>query len=109
MLFSYGTMRSTAVQLDTLGHVVTWEVDVLTGYTVDYLEIDDPRDDAPGINTHARMRSTGSSLDKVVGFVCEVSEAELDALDNYEAARGRRSEVTLDSGRVAWAYLPVSS
>nr|WP_208388237.1 gamma-glutamylcyclotransferase family protein [Microbacterium halimionae] len=109
MLFSYGTLRSPAVQLDTLGHLVTCEVDVLTGYTVDYVEVDDPRDDAPGVNTHARVRGTGSALDKVIGFVFEVTDAELDAIDNYEASRGCRSEVTLVSGRTAWAYLPVKA
>ena len=50
-------------------------------------------------------RASGAADDRIEGVVFEVSEAELAATDRYEVDVYARAEVTLESGRVAWAYV----
>ena len=105
-LFSYGTLRLPAVQLDTFGRLLDGEPDVLPGFTTDYLEIEDARvAGLSGRDVHPIVRRTGNSLDKVVGMVLWVTEAELEAADEYEVEQYNRVMVTLGSGRDAWVYV----
>lgn len=106
LLFSYGTLQQPDVQLDTFGRLVPSEDDVLAGYTVDYAEIEDHRVvDLSGVSVHPIVRETGNPLDKVVGKTLRVTEAELEASDEYEVSLYRRVQVTLASGRAAWVYV----
>ena len=108
LLFSYGTLQTPEVQLDTFGRLVPGEEDALPGYTVDYAEIDDPRvTDLSGHSVHPIVRPTGNALDKVTGKALWVTEEELDAADEYEVELYRRVEVSLQSGRPAWVYIAV--
>ena len=108
LLFSYGTLQDPEVQLDTFGRLLTVEDDILPGYTVDYAEIDDPRDaDGSGLSVHPVVRATGNPLDKVLGKVLWVSENELDAADEFQVELYRRVEVHLASGRAAWVYVGI--
>ena len=43
LLFTYGTLQTPEVQLDTFGRLLDGDDDILPGYTVDYVEIEDPR------------------------------------------------------------------
>lgn len=106
LLFTYGTLQSPEVQLDTFGRLLHGEDDVLPGYTVDYAEIEDQRvGELSGQSVHPILRATGNTLDKVVGTVVEVTEAELEASDEYEVTLYRRVSVPLASGRDAWVYV----
>ena len=106
LLFSYGTLRQPEVQLDTFGRLLDGDDDALPGHTVDYAEIDDPRVvDLSCLSVHPIVRVTGNPLDKVVGVVLQVTEAELDAADEYEVALYRRVSAVLASGRTAWIYV----
>lgn len=108
LLFSYGTLQTPEVQLDTFGRIMADEDDALPGFTVDYAEIDDPRvAEVSGHAVHPIVRPTGNALDKVTGKVLWVTEAELDAADEYEVELYRRIEVGLQSGRAAWVYVAV--
>ena len=61
LLFSYGTLQSPEVQLDTFGRIVDSEDDVLPGYTVDYAEIEDARVvEVSGSAVHPIVRETGN-------------------------------------------------
>jgi hypothetical protein len=105
-LFTYGTLQLPSVQLDTFGRLLDAEDDVLTGYTIDYLEIDDPHvTGVSGHDVHPILRRTGARLDKVVGKLVRLSEAELEAADEYEVSGYRREHVVLDSGTPAWVYV----
>ena len=105
-LFSYGTLRLPAVQLDTFGRLLAGEPDVLPGFTTDYLEIEDARvTGLSGRDVHPIVRRTGNQLDKVVGVLLWITEAELEAADEYEVEQYNRVSVTLRSGRDAWVYV----
>jgi len=107
LLFTYGTLQNPDVQLDTFGRLIDSEPEVLAGYTVDYVEIPDPRVVAlSGESVHPIVRETGNPLDKVTGAVLWVTEEEITAADEYEVALYRRAAVMLESGRRAWVYLP---
>ena len=96
LLFSYGTLQHPQTQGEVFGRVVDSEVDVLPGFCLHYGQ--------------PIARSTGAERDRVVGRVLRVTEAELDAADDYEidlydgALRGRVRAV-LASGRTAWVYV----
>jgi len=106
-LFIYGTLTLPVVQLETFGRLLGGDDDALSGYTVDYLDRDDPHAaDLTGHGVHAVVRHTGNPLDKVMGIVTIVTEDELDAADEYEIGACRRTLVRLDSGANAWTYAP---
>ena len=78
----------------------------ITGYTIDYIDVADPRVvELSGKSVHPIIRHTGSPLDKVVGKVLKLTDEELDAGDDYELSMYRRASVTLASGRSAWVYI----
>lgn len=106
LLFAYGTLRLPEVQLDTFGRLLDGDADVLPGYTVDYIDIIDPRVvEVSGRSQHPILRATGDARDKVVGTALRLRQEELDAADEYEVEDYRRVEVTLGSGRRAWVYV----
>lgn len=106
LLFTYGSLQSPQVQLDTFGRVLSGVDDVMPGYTVDYLHVaDTPADRAGDRVGFPILRPTGDPLDKVVGVAAWVSEDELESADEYEAERYLRVQVELASGRVAWVYI----
>ena len=106
LLFSYGTLQQSDVQLDTFGRLLAAEDDVLPGYTVDYAEIEDTRIvEVSGLAVHPIVRATGDPRDKVVGKALHVTEDELDAADEYEVSLYRRVSAVLASGRTAWVYV----
>lgn len=106
LLFSYGTLRLPAVQLDTFGRLLDGDDDVLPGYTIDYIDIEDPHVLAVSEQSaHPILRATGDARDKVVGTALRIGEDELDAADEYEVEEYRRVRVRLASGRDAWVYV----
>lgn len=108
LLFSYGTLQQAEVQLDTFGRLLAGDADTLPGYTTDYTEIEDHRVvDLSGLAVHPIVRPTGNDRDRVFGKALLVTEAELDAADEYEVSLYRRVAVTLASGRPAWVYVTV--
>jgi len=106
LLFSYGTLQREAVQLATFGRVLEGRPDALVGYEVMQVTVRDPQFVAEsGHAVHARLRHTGRSDSRVAGMALEVTEAELQAADRYEArADFGRQRVTLVSGGEAWVY-----
>ncbi|GAA3018447.1 gamma-glutamylcyclotransferase family protein [Microbacterium dextranolyticum] len=106
LLFTYGTLQYAEVQLDTFGRLLAGEPDTLPGYTIDYVDIEDPRVvDVSGHSVHPVIRFTGNPRDKVVGRAVHLTSDELDAADEYEVSLYRRVRVALASGREAWVYV----
>lgn len=107
LLFSYGTLQIESVQLSTFGRLLPGWRDELTGAALSQVPIDDPQLAAAASMTHhANVNFTGNQSDRVAGTVLDVTEAELQAADGYEApAAYERVAATLASGRQAWVYV----
>jgi len=93
-LFSYGTLQHEEVQLSTFGRTLVGEPDTLPQYS------------QTTYGPHLNVEFTGRLSDFVEGTRFEVSTAELEEADIYEAtADYKRIEVQLKSGKRAWVYL----
>lgn len=93
-LFSYGTLQDEEVQLTTFGRTLGGEHDTLPAYF------------QTTCGPHLNIQFTGQLTDSVEGTRFEVTPAELEEADLYEAtADYRRIEVQLNSGKRAWVYL----
>ena len=105
-LFTYGTLQLPQVQLEKYGRLLDGKADVLPGYRLERLEVDDP--DVvrlSGKSDHPIARYSGHASDRVTGIAYDISEGELAATDAYEVEPYDRVEVVLESGRRAFAYV----
>lgn len=105
-LFSYGTLRYETVQLATFGRKLTGKADVLTGYRLSMIPINDPDViETSGEAEHPIIQFTNDQQDQVNGIVFDVSIEELKQADSYEVAEYKRVSVQLKSGLSAWVYV----
>jgi len=105
-LFAYGTLQTEAVQLSTFGRRLDGTEDVLVGYRLRIIRIDDQEFvAASGIADHRNLEFTGNPSDSVQGTVFKVTQSELEQSDAYEPAGYKRVLVQLRSGLEAWVYL----
>lgn len=105
-LFSYGTLRSPAVQLATFGRLVAGIDDAVVGYRVQRVRITDAAVvAASSLDVHPILVPTGDPADEVAGSRFEISDDDLAAADRYEVAAYTRVEVPLRSGLAAWVYV----
>ena len=108
-LFSYGTLQQPEVQLANYGRLLDGRLDALGGYRLKPLEISDPHViKVSGNAVHTIACPSGSPKDRIEGMVFEINQEELEATDAYEIDAYGRVEVTLESGRKAWAYIATS-
>ena len=106
LLFSYGTLQLDSVQQATFGRLLTGTPDVLAGFALRPLPIEDEYVIAvSGKSEHTIAAFTGRDSDEVPGTVFEVSLDELHRADEYEVEPCRRIPVVLQSGRRAWVYV----
>jgi gamma-glutamylcyclotransferase (GGCT)/AIG2-like uncharacterized protein YtfP len=105
-LFTYGTLQLPAVQLEKYRRLLEGSADVLPGYRIERLTIED-RDvmRLSGKAEHPIAVETGNPSDRIAGIVYQLDDAELAATDAYEVAPYTRVNVTLESGRRAFAYV----
>ncbi|MFC9324190.1 gamma-glutamylcyclotransferase family protein [Kitasatospora sp. NPDC057015] len=105
-LFSYGTLQLPEVQLGRFGRRLEGSPDALPGYRLTYIEITDPEViAASGTDRHPLVVASSDGSDAVDGSVFAITDAELAAADDYEVDDYARTEVVLQSGTKAWAYL----
>lgn len=105
-LFSYGTLRDPAVQLATFGRELQGHADVLVGYAVRWLDIDDAAVVATsGEARHPIVVATDDPADGVPGHVFQLTAAELKAADDYEVDDYTRVLAPMQSGTTAWVYV----
>ena len=105
-LFSYGTLQSEVVQLETFGRTLNGRPDALVGYTVVMIEIEDQDFVATsGTAHHRNLRFTDLSTDIVEGTVLSLTSKELQLSDSYEPSCYERIQVQLRSGLTAWVYI----
>jgi hypothetical protein len=105
-LFSYGTLQQPEVQLANYGRLLDGRPDMLIGYRLERITIEDPAVvEVSGKAVHTIARATGDPEDRVAGVLFELTDAELAATDAYETGAYSRVEVVLESGRSAFAYV----
>jgi len=105
-LFVYGTLQLPEVQLDTFGRLLSGEADVLPGFRLEWVAIDDDRvAQLSGSDSHPILRRTDDPRDRVFGRVLSLTPEELDAADEYEVSLYRRVSVLLARGIRAWVYV----
>ena len=108
LLFSYGTLQQSAVQLSTFGRLLHGQPDELIGFEQTLLKIEDPEFVATsGKAHHAIVRFNGRDDSRVSGTVLEVLDEELTSADAYEPAGYERISTRLASGKQAWVYADV--
>jgi gamma-glutamylcyclotransferase (GGCT)/AIG2-like uncharacterized protein YtfP len=96
-LFVYGTLLNPDIQLSVFGRVIEGRNDRLIGYKVvkkNFLS-----------GTYPAVVSDNSSITE--GKVLTITEDELYRSDRYEGDEYTRVEVQLESGSVAWIYIPL--
>ena len=106
LLFSDGTLRQSAVQVETFGRRLRGEPDAILGYRRCELRITDPRVIATsGADVHPILMPSDDPHAEVPGTVFRLSADDLAAADRYEVADYTRIEVPLRSGARAWVYV----
>jgi Gamma-glutamyl cyclotransferase, AIG2-like len=106
LLFSYGTLQLEAVQMATFGRRLSGTSDVLRGFELALLKIEDQAVVAiSGKAHHTMAKFTGREPDVIPGTVFTVTPGEIQNADRYEVAAVKRVAVLLQSGVRAWAYV----
>lgn len=110
-LFSYGTLQLESVQLNIFGRILEGENDVLAGYKITFVKIEDEAVvAASGMTHYNNLTYTGNPSDEINGKVLKLTESELQQADEYEAdADYKRIRVKLSSGKTAWVFLCVNN
>ena len=107
-LFSYGTLQTEAVQLSTFGRRLEGKPDILVGYSLTMIRIQDQNFVATSGSAHHRIiQFTGIESDLVEGTVFTVTRKELELADAYEPSDYRRVFARLRSGMNAWVYVNI--
>lgn len=105
-LFSYGTLRQPDVQLSSFGRLLDGTEDALPGYRLGEVEITDPEVlKASDKAFHPIAERSSNSADVVTGTVFRITQEELWAADDYEAADYARTRARLASGLEAFVYV----
>lgn len=106
LLFSYGTLQLETVQMATFGRLLAGTRDVLRGFELVPLAIEDEAVVAiSGTARHTMATFTGRDSDVVSGMLFAVTKDELRNADRYEVPAVTRMAVGLQSGARAWAYV----
>ena len=105
-LFTYGSLQTEEVQLETFGRRLEGHPDALPQYTLKTIEIQDQDFVAKsGTAIHRNLQFTGDASDYVEGTVYSVTRDELKQADAYEPEGYERLLVELKSGAKAWVYV----
>jgi hypothetical protein len=105
LLFSYGTLRHSEVQLATCGRRLQGRADRLHRYRLAPFAISDPEVvRISGKTVHAIARRTGDPAGAIEGAVFRLTAAELAPTDRYEVDVYARVQAELASGLRAFVY-----
>jgi gamma-glutamylcyclotransferase (GGCT)/AIG2-like uncharacterized protein YtfP len=105
LLFSYGTLQQENVQFSIFGRLLFGQQDELPEFEQSLVHIEDPNIvSISGKSDHSIVKFNGVATSRVRGTVFEISDAELNKADNYEAPAYQRVVATLASGKQAWVY-----
>lgn len=102
-LFAYGSLNDREVQENIFGRVLTGTPDILVGYVVKKIEIEEEF----GLVSYPIITATENPDDIINGFRYELSEILIQQADNYEGIHYKRLKVELQSKNLAWTYTAV--
>jgi hypothetical protein len=104
-LFSYGTLQLEKVQRELFGRRLTGRPDMLAGFALDSITIENPAVlAASGVEVHRILRRDPNAP-VIPGVALAITPGDLLAADAYEGADYVRVVVTLTSGRAAFVYV----
>jgi gamma-glutamylcyclotransferase (GGCT)/AIG2-like uncharacterized protein YtfP len=107
-LFSYGTLQKENVQIKLFGRLLHGTKDLLKGYKISSIEINDESFLSTGEEKiQLTITPSNEKNDRIEGMVFEISEEELLLADTYEPKNYKRIKVILGSGKDAWIYAAV--
>ena len=105
-LFSYGTLQLENVQLSTFGRTLEGMPDILHGFSLEMIAIEDSTVVTTSGETHHPIaKFSGVDSDRVEGKVFQITHEELQHADKYEVDSYKRIAVKLGSGISAWVYI----
>jgi gamma-glutamylcyclotransferase (GGCT)/AIG2-like uncharacterized protein YtfP len=96
-IFSYGTLQKDSIQMELFGRLLHGPRDVLKGYKLSLLEINNER--------FFIAIPSNDKNDRIEGTVFEISEEELLVADEYETVEYQRIKAELASGKMAFVYV----
>jgi gamma-glutamylcyclotransferase (GGCT)/AIG2-like uncharacterized protein YtfP len=106
LLFSYGTLQNIEVQLETFERELIGFNDVLLGYKLNKVKINDQNVVVlSGESYHPIAIVTCDCADEIPGMVFEITTEELAQSDKYEVDEYQRVMGKLKSGKNAWVYV----
>ena len=104
-LFAYGTLQTEAVQLSIFGRRLEAQPDVLVGYCLATIRVEDQSFITHSGAVQRNLQHTGNASDLIEGLVLSLTQQEIERADAYEPAEYKRVQVRLRSGSDAWVYL----
>lgn len=99
-LFAYGSLLDVEVQENIFGRALLGTPDILVGYTVKKIEIEEEF----GLVSYPIITATNNLEDAIHGIRYELSELLIQQADNYEGIHYKRLKVELQSKEIAWTY-----
>ena len=105
LLFSYGTLRDPAVQVELFGRRLDGTAAELVGFRRSTHRVTDAFAARSGSDTHAIAHFTGRNGDRIAGMALELSDEDLRIADAYEPPGYTRVIGRLASGDEAWVYV----
>jgi gamma-glutamylcyclotransferase (GGCT)/AIG2-like uncharacterized protein YtfP len=106
LLFSYGTLQTAQVQMETFGRLLKGVKDTLVGYELTQVEITDPEVlRKSGQQFHPIIQYSGNNKDEVEGMLFEVTNEEIAKADAYEVDDYKRIEVKFKSEKIGFNYV----
>jgi gamma-glutamylcyclotransferase (GGCT)/AIG2-like uncharacterized protein YtfP len=102
-LFAYGTLNDKEVQERVFGRVLTGTPDVLRGYVLKRIQIEEEF----GLTSYPIITATHNPEDILEGMRYKYNELQLEQADTYEGLYYKRIEVVLQSNEVAWTYTAI--
>ncbi len=99
LLFTYGTLQEKEVQLGVFSRTLLGMDDELSHYRISETKVS---------GLYPTLEYTNEGNDRIKGKVYTLAPKELERADWYEGEAYKRIQVTLASGKKAWAYMAIN-
>jgi gamma-glutamylcyclotransferase (GGCT)/AIG2-like uncharacterized protein YtfP len=100
-LFAYGTLKDKDIQETIFGRLLKGTPDALQGYQLDSIQIEEEF----GVASYPIIVPNSQSESPIEGVVYEITDHEIQLADTYEGISYKRTQVQLQSGKLAWVYI----